>query len=110
MISVSNCSVATPASEGSLVDGVLSIKGPYGRSVLQLELSGDSNSAHLELQVGSRLYTLDIRPKPRGAVIMKEAQQRAMEQRSSLSSAKNLSADDQLSWSKTSSLPGDSMS
>jgi hypothetical protein len=44
------------------VDGVLSIVGPHGKSILQLALSGESNSAHLTLRVGQRLYTLDIQP------------------------------------------------
>jgi len=44
------------------VDGVLNIIGPFGKSILQLALSGESNSAHLTLKVGQRLYTLDIRP------------------------------------------------
>lgn len=44
------------------VDGVLKIDGPYGKCVLQLELSEGMNSAHIETKIGQRLYTIDIRP------------------------------------------------
>lgn len=45
-------------------DGVLSIRDRYGKCVLQLDLSGESNSAHLTLTVGTKRYTLDIQPTP----------------------------------------------
>lgn len=46
------------------VDGVLTIKGPHGQSVLLLALSGDTNSAQFDLMIGPRLYTIAIQPKP----------------------------------------------
>lgn len=49
-------------SEKPGVDGVLSITGPYGKSVLRLELCGESSYAHMTLKVGQRHYTIDIRP------------------------------------------------
>ncbi len=78
--------VGTPKSVTSekLVDGVLSIKGPFGQSLLQLVLSGDMNCAALDLMVGRRLYTIDIRPKPGARIThpdVKSGQERAMAQR-----------------------------
>lgn len=49
-------------SENPGVDGVLSITGPYGKCIVQLALSGESNSAHIETKIGQRHYTIDIRP------------------------------------------------
>lgn len=49
-------------------DGLLSITGPYGKSVLQLELSEGTNSVHIETKIGQRRYTIDIKPT-RGPVM-----------------------------------------
>lgn len=56
----------SPAKEPP-VDGTLEIKGPYGKSVVLLELSEGMNSAHIETKIGQRRYTIDIRPS-RGLV------------------------------------------
>jgi hypothetical protein len=84
---------STPTATISVkpADGVLSIKGPYGQSLLLLVLSGDTNCAQLDIQIGQRLYTLDIRPKLGSAISGGNAadiavhQARALEQRKDLS-------------------------
>lgn len=59
-ISPSTASQTRTLSEPA--DGTLEVKGPFGRSVLLLELSGDMNSAHIETKIGQKQYTIDIRP------------------------------------------------